>query len=327
MQPNDTLLSLDGERETLRYEFLKKAGISDALLSPLPGDASQRRYFRFSQGLVMEAPPPLENTRQFEKIAKLLREVGLSAPHIYAADHDKGLLWVEDFGNLSYRYALHKGFQESLLYGELVRALAHLHQYTFQQTDPEIPSYSQEVFLNNACLFLEWFPRTFPDEAREEFKTLWQDLYQSQPSLPLTLSLRDVMMDNLLWLPDRTGMKRCGFIDFQDASWGPLSYDLVSVLEDVRRDPLPLPLIESLVKTYLQGFPQIEEAAFWESYALWGAQRTTRILGVFCRLAKRDHKPQYLRYMPRLWQILEGTLCHPSLKKLKQWFHVYGDLP
>lgn len=327
MKPSEFLPSMDGERQTLRFDFLKAAGLKDVVLTPLMGDASRRQYFRLPHGLLMDAPPPLENTGQFEKIASLLEEVGLSVPRIYAADHENGLLWIEDFGDLSYRQALQQGAQESLLYGEMVRALAHLHGHGFQQDDPEITAYDEELFLKNACLFLDWFPRAFPEEAQAEFKEIWRDLYQNQPSLPPTLMLRDVMMDNLLWLPDRAGLNRCGFIDFQDASWGPASYDLVSVLEDVRRGPLPASLVESLIKTYLQIFPDIEEKAFWESYALWGAQRTTRILGVFCRLAERDHKPQYLTYLPRLWQILDSTLRHPSLAKMRRWFEIHGDLP
>ena len=127
------------------------------------------------------------------------------------------------------------------------------------------------------------------------------------------------MVDNLLWIPGQTGFKRCGFIDFQDGVWGPITYDLVSLLEDARRDITPH-FGREMAERYLKAFSELDQHDFWTSYNLWGAQRCTKILGIFSRLSKRDNKPQYLAHLPRVKRILERNLSHPSLKALQQWF-------
>jgi len=156
-----------------------------------------------------------------------------------------------------------------------------------------------------------------------KFKEVWESAYQNQPSIHHSLMMRDVMVDNLLWLPSRQGFKRCGFIDFQDGTWGPALYDLVSLLEDARRDISP-GFAKEMLKIYFEAFPDLSQENFWASYSLWGAQRSTRILGVFSRLAKRDGKPQYLSHLPRLWKYLERDLCHSNLKEVRKWFQAYG---
>lgn len=325
LKTKESLPFEDGTRETLRYNFLKKEGLEKERLIPLPMDASARRYFRLSSALLMDAPPPHENTTQFDYIAQILKGVGLSVPHIYAADHTHGFLLIEDFGDLPYRQAIQQGVCEKLLYSEAVSALGGLHSSLSTIEDAAIPAYTLDLFLKNACLFLEWTDFSFSDTAKDDFKNLWEEAYLNQPSLPHTLVLRDVMVDNLFWLPTRQGVKRCGFIDFQDATWGPLTYDLVSLLEDARRDITPS-FAADMLEMYLQNFPELSRDDFFASYALWGAQRTTRILGVFSRLAKRDGKPHYLAHMPRLWKIIERDLQHPSLRGLRTWFESYGGL-
>lgn len=314
--------SFDDERALRRHAFLKRSGLEQKSLIPLPTDASKRRYFRGSPYLLMDAPPPYENVAYFQRVASFLREAGLTVPQIYDADLTHGFLLIEDFGNTLYRKALQEGIAESLLYSETVRALLHLHHHTIENK-LKFPAYSLELFLKETDIFLEWYGIPLTTQAKEDFRNLWTEHYQNQPLLPQSFVLRDVMVDNLLWLPSRQGFKRCGFIDFQGGTqegvWGPITYDLVSLLEDARRDVAPQ-FAQDILEIYFQGSPNLSREDFWASYALWGAQRCTKILGIFSRLAKRDEKPQYLTHIPRVWKILKRDLRHPNLKAIRNWF-------
>jgi aminoglycoside/choline kinase family phosphotransferase len=311
-------------RTALRQAFLEKEGLKNAALHPLPVDASKRCYFRLPKALLMDAPPPHENTQSFQKMAELLSTAGLSVPQVHAADHENGFLLVEDFGEMTFRKALECGIPEPLLYGEAVNSLVHLHQ-TVLENKAQLPTYSLDLFLTEVNIFLEWYGLPVSLQAEEEFKELWIDAYQQQPPIPQSIVMRDVLVDNLLWLPKRSKFSRCGFIDFQDGVWGPVTYDLVSLLEDARRDIRPQ-FEKDMVDLYLKNFPDLDPQAFWENYTLWGAQRSTKILGIFSRLAKRDGKNHYLRHIPRVKRILENALSHPTLRSLRYWFreHLYA---
>lgn len=305
------------ERAERRDTFLKSHGLEREPLLPLPTDASRRRYFRLPKALLMDDPSQNEDTIQFQFIADLLQGCGLSVPEIYEADHLNGFLLIEDWGDQSYRKALSE-IPEKTLYEATILSLIHLHQ-NMPDHIVTIPIYDINLFLEKACLLTEWYDAPISDTAKAEFKQLWESAYNNQPQIPHSLAMRDVMVDNLMWLPKRSGMNRSGFIDFQDASWNPVTYDLFSLLQDARRDVDP-GLINHLLDLYLQAFPNLDRNDFYASYALWGAQRTTRIIGTFYRLARRDGKPQYLQYIPRLKKSLESCLAHPSLAELRDWF-------
>lgn len=305
-------------REALRSTFLENAGIENNSLISLPMDASKRCYFRLPKMLLMDAPPPHESTRNFQTMAHIIREAGLSAPQVYEADHDHGFLLIEDFGELTYRKAFQEGYSESLLYEEVIQSLIHLHKNALENKG-NLPLYDLDLFLKEAEIFLEWYDLNISPQAAEDFKGLWRQAYALQPPIPHSIVLRDVLVDNLMWLSDRENFKRCGFLDFQDGVWGPITYDLVSLLEDARRDIAP-EFGKAMIKIYFRAFPHLEPEAFWASYNLWGAQRCTKILGIFSRLAKRDGKAHYLTHLPRVKMILERDLCHPSLQALHQWY-------
>lgn len=268
--------------------------------------------------LLMDAPPPHESTHNFQTMADLLRAVGLSVPQIYGADHEHGFLLVEDFGELTYRKALQMGYSEPLLYEEVMKALIHLHQHALENKS-NLPLYSLDLFLKEAEIFLEWYDLDISPQAQEDFKGLWTHAYEHQPPIPQSIILRDVLADNLMWLPDRKNFERCGFLDFQDGVWGPVTYDLVSLLEDARRD-ISLQFGKQMVAIYFQAFPHLDPENFWASYHLWGAQRCTKILGIFSRLAKRDGKTHYLTHLPRVKMILERDLAHPTLRAVQLWY-------
>lgn len=305
-------------REELLNHFLQQQGLENEKPIALPCDASPRRYFSLSHCLVMDAAPLHEDTRTFENITNLLDDMSLTVPKIYAGDHENGFLLIENFGDLSYRRALDNGYKEPLIYEEVINALAHLHK-EMPENKAKLLTYDFELFLDRACLFTEWYDVPLSKDAKDDFVGLWTEAYRNQPKIPQRLILRDVMMDNLFWLPERHGHQRCGFIDYQDARWGPVTYDLVSLLEDARHDVSPA-FAKDMLRVYFTHFPKLSQEDFMASYSLWGAQRSTRILGLFSRLAKRDGKTHYLNHIPRIWAYLERDLNHPSLKSLKAWF-------
>ncbi len=137
--------------------------------------------------------------------------------------------------------------------------------------------------------------------------------------MPSCLVHYDYHLDNLMMLAGREGIAAVGLLDFQDAVRGSMSFDLVSLIDDARRD-LPPSLSDRLIERYLAGFPEVDRAAFAAAFALAGAQRDTRILGNFARLWKRDGKPGYLVHIPRVWRQLERQLAHPALAPVSDWF-------
>ena len=305
-------------RTALRQTFLEKENLQEETLEPLPTDCSKRCYFRLPNKLLMDAPPPHESTISFQIMAEFLRNAGLSVPQIYASNHEHGFLLVEDLGELTFRKAIEKGFPEPMLYGEVIQSLIHLHK-NVMENKIDLPLYDLDLFLKGIEVFLDWYDLPLSDQAKEDFRGLWTDAYHQQPLMPPSIVMRDVMVDNLIWLPSRTGFQRCGFIDFQDGVWGPITYDLVSLLQDGRRDISPQ-LVQEMVEIYLKTFPELNVQDFWASYALWGAQLSTRLTGLWSRLAKRDDKPQYMIHQPRTKTSLEHNLSHPSLKAIRNWF-------
>jgi hypothetical protein len=182
---------------------------------------------------------------------------------------------------------------------------------------PKMPSYDTDRLLAEAALLVDWY-RPLAAGPRDEFLELWRSVLPlAEVSLP-TLVLRDYHVDNLMLLPGRPGVQGCGLLDFQDAVTGPPSYDLVSLLEDARRD-VPASLRRAMTEHYLTAFPTLDRSEFLRSAAILAAQRNCKILGIFTRLWKRDGKPQYLAHIPRVWRLLEEDLRHPALAPIARW--------
>ena len=314
------------DREALIAEFLTAAGWEDADRGLLAGDASFRRYDRLHRGgeqaVLMDAPPPMEDVRPFIFIDGLLRGMGLSAPEILAEDVEAGLLLLEDLGDNTYTRVLANGGDEAALYELAVDLLIALHRH-FDGNDA-LPPYDDDAFLTEATLLTDWYmpainDRETPSALRAEYCELWREAFAKARLMPETLVLRDYHVDNMIWLPNRPGAGACGLLDFQDARLGPVTYDLVSLLEDARRD-VPPALTAKLLDRYLDAFPALDREAFAASYAIMGAQRSAKILGIFTRLDRRDGKPGYLGHIQRVWRWLEGDLAHPALAGLHGWF-------
>lgn len=307
--------------------FLDRCGWGDARLVPLADDASFRRYYRLGgngrRAVLMDAPPPQEDVVPYITVSQMLRHIGFSAPEVFAEDRARGFLLIEDFGDDTYTRLLDRGADEPALYTLAVDTLVELQRAVEARGNPDLPRYDAERLLAEAALLVDWYApaalgQPLSAARRDEYLDLWRTLL-SQAALPgETLVLRDYHVDNLMLLSDRSGVQGCGLLDFQDAVWGPPSYDLVSLLEDARRD-VPAELRRRMTERYLAGFPALDRAAFLRSAATLAAQRNCKILGIFTRLWRRDGKPRYLVHLPRIWRLLDLELAHPTLDPIARW--------
>lgn len=295
---------------------------------PLAGDASFRRYYRLTRAdrrvVLMDAPPPMEDVRPYVAVAAVLRELGLSAPEVFAEDAERGFLLIEDFGDESYTRLLADCGDEAALYELAIDTLVALHCAVAARGLPALPAYDEALLLTEAALLVDWYAPNLlgaplPPAVREAYLAFWRELLPHATIPPPTLVLRDYHVDNLMLLPGRAGVQRCGLLDFQDAVIGPPSYDLVSLLEDARRN-VPSALREAMTERYLAAFPGLDRAAFQRAGAILSAQRSCKILGIFTRLWRRDGKPGYLPHIPRVWRLLEAALAREAaLAPIADW--------
>lgn len=313
-------------------DFLARAGWADAERVPLAGDASFRRYDRVRDGergaVLMDAPPPHEDVRPFIAIDRHLRNLGYSAPEIFAEDVSLGTLLLEDFGDDLFTRVLDSGGSELELYRHAVDLLIDL---LHRDLPPAIPDYDIPTLLGEVALFVDWYLPTVRRQPvtsteRDGFFSAWQEVLPLADMGPPVLVLRDYHVDNLVWLERRSGISRVGLLDFQDALVGSCMYDLVSLLEDARRD-LPPVLVKDMFERFISG-TGLDPAAAATAYAVLGTQRNTKIIGIFTRLWQRDGKIDYLPHISRVWSLLEAGLEHPVLMPLRDWFdaHVPSQL-
>lgn len=302
--------------------FLQQAGWGEARIEPLPGDASFRRYFRIWRGgesaLLMDAPPPHEDPGPFLHVGKWLSGQGLRAPAILAEWPERGLVLIEDFGTDRMRDWLDQNPDaEYRTYASAIDALVTLHQCP----PGPFPPYDLPTYLREVRLFTEWFcPAAGITVDEPAFETAWEEalsplLERQQPGVTV---LRDYHAENIMLLgaQNADGGSQ-GLIDFQDALVGHKAYDLVSLLQDARRDVSP-----QLEQAMLDHYSAMASPGddFVADYALLGAQRNAKIVGIFTRLCKRDGKPKYLSMIPRVWEAMERDLKHPALAPVASWF-------
>ena len=301
--------------------FLAAAGWAGAEIVPLAGDASFRRYFRVVDGdrtaVLMDAPPPHEDPRPFIHIAEYLHGIGLRAPRILARDLDEGLLLIEDFGSVRMRETVDADpSQEAEIYRGVVDVLIELHRHA---PPPGLKPHGLDQWLDEVGLFTDWYcPAVGLEVDRAGFVAAWHAALAPVAAQGQGVTeLRDYHAENIMLLAGQTGVQRFGLLDFQDALIGHPAYDLVSMLEDARRDVSPKVEAQELAR-YMAATAQ--DADFEQAYWALGAQRNTRILGVFVRLWQRDGKPHYTRFQPRMWGLLERNLAQPGLAPVKAWF-------
>jgi aminoglycoside/choline kinase family phosphotransferase len=303
-------------------EFLASCGWAGAEIVPLAGDASFRRYFRVVNGgrtaVLMDAPPPHEDPRPFIAVAEWLIGRGLTAPEIIARDLEKGLLLLGDFGSARLRETLDGSpGRERELYELATDVLVHLHRHPPMEG---LPPHGLEQWLEEVKLFTDWYcPAVGAQVDAEGYQRAWREVLEPMANDglgPVTV-LRDYHAENIMLVEGRVGVAHFGLLDFQDALAGHPAYDLASVLEDARRD-VPPAIERAMIDRYAAATGRGE--AFERAYWALAAQRNTRILGVFTRLWKRDGKPHYRQFQPRMWGLLERDLALPQLAPVRTWF-------
>ena len=303
-------------------EFLASCGWEGAEILPLAGDASFRRYFRIVQGdrtaVLMDAPPEHEDVRPFVAVAEWLAGAGLTAPEILARDLDRGLLLLGDFGDWRLREYLDEDpTRERELYALATDVLVHLHRH---EPMPGLPPHGLDQWLEELKLFTDWYcPAVGLSVDAEGYSEAWAKVLGpvAEDGLGPVTVLRDYHAENVMLVKGREGVARFGLLDFQDALAGHPAYDLASVLEDARRDVSP-EIERLMLDRYIAATGNAE--AFERAYWALAAQRNTRILGVFTRLWKRDNKPHYTQFQPRMWGLLERDLAQPGLEPVREWF-------
>ncbi|MFW2852427.1 aminoglycoside phosphotransferase family protein [Sphingomonas sp. TX0543] len=295
--------------------FLAANGWAGAEITPLAGDASFRRYFRVRNadrcGVLMDAPPPHEDPRPFISIARWLADRGFAAPAIHAADEAAGLVLIEDFGDDRMREAIETDPGSAVrLYSAAIDVLVALRRH---EAMAGLRPYDLAELQREAALLVEWYcPAIGLDVDEDAYRAAWYEV------LPLALAqrpvtvLRDYHVENLMLISEGLGL-----LDFQDALAGHPAYDLVSLLQDARRDVEPS-IEEAMLARYRTAAG--EGDAFLDAYHVLGAQRNAKIIGIFTRLWKRDGKPRYPSLCPRVWAYLERDLSYPALAPVAAWF-------
>jgi aminoglycoside/choline kinase family phosphotransferase len=314
------------DRARLRADFVARAGWADARESLLAGDASFRKYFRLRRAdgtaVVMDSPAAHEPVGPFVRIGRHLLAKKLSAPEILAVDETNGFLLLEDLGDNTFARMLDAGGDEAELYLRATDVLVALHAAPDRGLLPGLGGYTGEALIEAAMLLPEWYlpaaaGRATTGEEIESYRVAWRTCLGHLPASADMLLLRDYHKDNLIWLPERAGVRACGLLDFQDAQQGHPSYDLVSLIEDARRDVSPAVQAGCFAR-YIDA-TGLDAQDFRMGFALMAAQRHARVIGLFVRLLKRDGKPEYLPHLPRVWRMFERALKHEALEPLRRW--------
>ncbi len=297
--------------------FLAAHGWDGATVLPLAGDASFRRYFRVVDGerraILMDAPPPHEDPRPFIAVARWLTERGFAAPAILALDEAQGLVLIEDFGDDRMREAIDADAGCAMgLYADAVDLLVALRAHPAGDWRP----YDRAELQREAGLFVEWYcPAVGLTVDLEGYRAAWDAVLDHALADRTVTVLRDYHAENLMLVG---AARTLGLLDFQDALAGHSAYDLVSLLQDARRDVDPA-IEAAMLDRYLAATGEGE--AFLNAYHVLGAQRNAKIIGIFTRLWQRDGKPRYPTLCPRVWAYLERDLAQPVLAPVAAWFN------
>jgi tRNA threonylcarbamoyl adenosine modification protein YjeE len=340
------------------HDILAMSGWSGAARHFMQGDASSRQYERLvkpdgESAILMISPPRpdgpairygkpysaiaklAEDVRPFIAVDRGLRGQGFSAPEIFAFDLSTGHVILEDLGSDP---VIDENGANPERFAWAVTALAAMHRSSLPDTLPvsddetyRIPAYDMDALAIEAELLLEWYAPyragvQLASGAKASFVNLWRQALHDIVSARATWTLRDYHSPNLVWLARREGVAQVGILDFQDCVLGHAAYDVVSLLQDARvdvRQDIELKLLSHYARLRRESDEGFDMSAFAAAYAILGAQRATKILGIFTRLDVRDHKPQYLDHIPRIEKYLVKDLNHPVLENLKIWYETH----
>ena len=304
--------------------FLKNNQIETKNLIPIKNDASFRKYFRVDKKILMDADPNLgEDVGSFININHVLREFKLNVPEIFTIDKENGFLLLEDLGENIFSQILNSENEEQL-YKQAIDVLVEIYKKDLNKFSnfTFLEKYSVEKLQDESQLFIEWYLKKYlkiniTDTDIKNFKDIINKIFNNLDTKFEKLVLRDYHVDNLILQKSKLGLKQVGILDFQDAVLGSSSYDLISIIEDVRR-PISKDLKNILIKYFidLTGYDpnQLEK-----ELAFYSVQRNLKILGIFSRLNLRDNKSKYMGYNDNAWKYIESNLNNPTMSDLKVW--------
>lgn len=293
-------------RQKPKLAFLQEAGLEDYQLSSLPVDASFRSYDRVQTKdqsfILMDAPPEKESTQAFVDIAKLLSLYNFKSPEIFHIDSENGFLLLEDFGRVRLKDRLiDQPEAKEEIYSDVIRLLSDIQK---KVKADHLEAQSLDLLLTGIETYVDWYFALEGQKLSAAEKALylakWHKLLSALPDLGKVIVLRDFHVENLMHITEG----EIGILDFQDAVVGHPAYDLVSVLQDARYE-VSEDLEQKMIALYLQLNPHLDKEQFLFSYNILGAQRNSRILGVFARKALRDGQDKYLKLMPRVQGYLD----------------------
>lgn len=322
------------ERESLRVDYLARTGWADSSSAPVGEDCAFRRYFRLQKDsgetvILMEAVPdgssfatPGHNMGDFIRISDYLRSLGLKAPQVFDVDRTNGYLLIEDFGDCSFKKALHDRVSRDDLYGLATDVLQFLSRQT-KDGDIILPRYYDSHVHTGRRRLVDWYRPALllnrnDDGLADDYLAVWDKIEQSLPPVPQGFLHIDYHFENLMWLPAGEGLARCGILDFQGAMVGPVPYDLANLLEDARVD-VPFDLRDRMLARFCQGMDKDEEYCFRSWYRILATQFHCRVMGQFIRLALRDGKTRYLQFLPRVGEYIAHGLQDPVLSPMRDW--------
>ncbi|MES2252952.1 MAG: phosphotransferase [Pseudomonadota bacterium] len=315
-------------------QFIQNQGLAGQLI-PFAKDMSNRQYYRLcvdgQSFVVMDAPAP-EKPTQFVLFADFLLKQGLRAPKILGFDEENGFVLLEDFGDQTFTRALelaplHDNSIEKKLYHTATNILNMLKNCPRPMV---IEEYTTAKLLAEVEVFIDWYwPYAkgvqAPAIAKNPFMALWEDLFNALPRTPKTVVLRDFHVDNLMLIEAPLSVATCGVLDFQDALWGSVVYDFVSLLEDARRDVSP-DVVLQCSQQFLAAYPPEQHDALELTAKVLGASRHVKVIGVFTRYAIRQQNDSKCVHLPRLWRYLEQHFNDPIFEPIAQWFADYFPL-
>jgi N-acetylmuramate 1-kinase len=321
-------------RNAQRQAFMAQAGWGKASCDRIGEDMGRRRYYRLQMGkdtaILMESIPddselasPGHKITDFIRIAAYLSSIGVQVPSIYASAEKFGYLLLEDFGNESFRRAIHEDEKPSDLYSLATDVLINLRE-TAKQGDIELPEFYRSHVYKGRRFLVNWYIPTIrkalnPSGMMEEYLSVWDGIETDLDPCPTGFLHVDFHFENLMWMKRKKGIRQCGVIDFQGAMWGPVVYDLANLLEDARLS-IPQSLRDKMIAKYCVGLSAQDEKLFRSWYRILATQFHCRVLGQFIKIAVNERQTRYLEHIPRVSEYINIALQDPILKPLKDWF-------
>ena len=318
-------------RKNELINFINQCGHGDDELYEIKNDASFRNYYRLLNRdlIIMDADPKKgESIVKFKKINKILKILGFSVPEIFSVDEENGFMLMEDFGDRVFTKILNVENEKDLL-KRAVKVLSEINKKVSENKSitKNIEKYSIEVLLRESSLFILWYMQRhmkveIDDASMEDFSKILKNIYEKILPIENTLVLRDYHVNNLFYLNKRSYIQSVGIIDFQDALYGSTSYDLISILEDVRR-PIASELTREMINYYIEETVENREQISLET-EFFSIQRNLKILGIFCRLNYRDNKSHYLYMLPRSLEYIQKHIKKEPYSELNKWMSSYN---